>query len=308
MERFSYRSCTGTSEIAAYVWLPEGKPAAVIQIVHGMAEHASRYDDIARCFADAGYAVYAEDHLGHGDSINGEGVKGYFAPEHGWDCVVNDVMTLHGIIKERHPGLPMVLYGHSMGSFLARTCASRFPNEFDALIFSGTAGKNPVLAIAHAMANANAKRNGGKVPDEKLNGMAFGSYLKRIKNARTPFDWLTRDNAIVDEYIKDDLCGFTFTSAAFRDLFEGLGEIAGKKWAQKVANVPICLIAGREDPVGSYGKGVVEVSEDLLKTGHTKVVLQLYEGGRHEMHNEINRDEVYRGLLAFLRSAVNSGK
>lgn len=305
MERFSYRSCTDTCDIAAYAWLPEGAPTAVIQIVHGMAEHASRYDDLARFLTKAGYAVYAEDHLGHGESINGKGIRGFFAPEKGWDCVVKDIMTLHETVKEKHPGLPMLLYGHSMGSFLARTCASRFPNEFDAFVFSGTAGKNPILAIAHAIANSNIKRNGGRVPDEKLNAMAFGSYLKRIKDPRTPFDWLTRDNAIVDEYIKDDLCGFPFTSSAFRDLFEGLGEIAGKKWAQKVANVPICLLAGKEDPVGSYGKGVVEVSEDLIKTGHTKVVLQLYEGGRHEMHNEINRDEVYRGILAFMRSAFS---
>lgn len=304
MEKFTFKSCTETSDIAAFKWLPEGAPKAVIQIVHGMAEHAARYDDIANCFAKEGYAVYAEDHLGHGESINGEGVKGFFAAENGWDCVINDIMQLHGMIKEKHPGLPMVLYGHSMGSFLARTCASRFPEEFDAFIFSGTAGKNPILAIAKGIAGVNIRRNGGRVPDERLNGLAFGAYLKRIDDPRTPFDWLTKDEAVVDKYIEDDLCGFPFTSCGFRDLFDGLGEIAGKKWAAKVKNVPICLLAGKDDPVGGYGKGVEEVGNDLLKTGHTKVVLQLYEGGRHEMHNETNKDEVYRGLLAFLSSAV----
>ena len=302
MEKFFYPSNTGLCEIAAYKWLPAGEPKAVIQIVHGMAEHAKRYDDIAVYFTGLGYAVFAEDHPGHGESINGRGVKGWFAEKDGWSLVVADIMTLHEKIKAEYPGKKMILYGHSMGSFLARTCASRYPEEFDAFIFSGTAGKNPVLGIAKTLASSHAKKTGGKVPDEQLNSMGFGAYNKRIKDQRTPFDWLSRDNAVVDAYIKDDLCGFTFTSAAFRDMFEGLGEVSGKQWAEKVKNVPIYLVAGKEDPVGSYGKGVVEVCENLRKTGHTKVVLQLYEGGRHEMHNETNRAEVYSGIAAFLRS------
>lgn len=309
MERFSYRSSNNLCSIAAYKWLPEGEPKAVIQIVHGMAEHAVRYDDIARFFTKNGFAVYAEDHVGHGASINdGALVKGYFNDKDGWTVLVQDVIALHDIAAAEYPGIPYVLYGHSMGSFIARTCASRFPDKFDAFVFSGTAGKNPVLGIAKALAAHDVKKLGPSKPDEKLNSIAFGSYLKRIKDPRTPFDWLTRDNAIVDEYVKDEYCGFTFTASAFRDLFDGLGEIAGKQWAEKVKNVPILLLAGREDPVGSYGKGVEEVANDLRKTGHTKVVLELYQGGRHEMHNEINRDEVYRDILAFLTSAVRRNK
>ena len=302
MERFSFPSATGICEIAAYRWLPEGAPKAVIQIVHGMAEHALRYDNIANYFTGLGYAVYAEDHAGHGASINGEGVRGYFAEEDGWSKVVSDVMTLHKRAKADFPDAKQILYGHSMGSFLARTCASRFPEEFDAFVFSGTAGKNPVLGAAKMMAKANIKKNGGKVPDLTLTKMAFGSYNKRIKPQRTPVDWLSRDNAVCDKYMKDELCGFPFTSAAFRDLFDGLGEIAGKEWAKQVKNVPILLLAGKDDPVGNYGKGVREVCDNLIATGHTKVVLQLYDGGRHEMHNELNREEVYRGVAAFLRT------
>lgn len=302
MEKFFYRSETGMCDVAAYKWLPEGEPKAVIQIVHGMAEYALRYDALANYFVGLGYAVYANDHAGHGASINDRGVKGFFAEEDGWTKVVADVMKLHAAAKEDYPGLKQILYGHSMGSFLARTCASRFPDEFDAFIFSGTAGKNPVLGIAKMLAKGNIKKNGGDKPDEKLNKLAFGSYNKRIKPARTPVDWLSRDDEVCDKYVADDLCGFTFTSSAFRDLFDGLGEIAGKDWAAKVRNVPILLLAGKEDPVGAYGKGVTEVCENLIKTGHTKVVLQLYEGGRHEMHNETNRDEVWRGIAAFLRT------
>lgn len=302
METFFFPSATGKCEIAAYKWLPEGEPSAVIQIVHGMAEHAKRYDDLANYFTGLGYAVYADDHAGHGASVNGEGKKGFFAEEDGWTKVVADVMTLHETAKKEFPGKKQILYGHSMGSFLARTCASRFPEEFDAFVFSGTAGKNPVLAVAKAIANLHVKKLGPDVPDEKLNKLAFGAYAKKIKNARTPFDWLSKDEAVVDKYAADEDCGFTFTASAFGDLFDGLKEIEGKKWAGKLRNVPICLLAGKQDPVGNYGKGVVEVLNDLIKTGHTKVVLQLYEDGRHEMHNEVNKDEVYRGLAAFLRT------
>ncbi len=305
MVKFFYPSSTGLCDIAAYKWLPDGEPRAVVQIVHGMAEHMKRYTKLAEYLTALGYAVYGEDHAGHGASINGKGIKGYFAPEDGWTKVVTDTMKLHETAKADFPGAKFVLYGHSMGSFLARTIAARFPEEFDAYVFSGTAGKNPVLAIAKALANSHIKKTGGKTPDDKLNAMAFGSYNKRIKNARTPVDWLTNDTEVVDAYVKDDLCGFTFTSTAFRDMFDGLGEVAGKKWAEKVRNVPIYLVAGKQDPVGSYGKGVMEVCDDLKKTGHTKVVLQLYEDGRHEMHNELNRDEVFRGIAAFLRSATS---
>lgn len=302
MEGFSFPSATGLCEIFAYKWLPDEAPKAVIQIVHGMSEYAARYDNIANYLVGLGYAVYAEDHAGHGASINGEGVRGFFADEDGWTKVVTDVMTLHGIAQKDFPDVKHILYGHSMGSFLARTCASRFPDEFDAFVFSGTAGKNPVLGVAKMIAKSNIKKTGGRVPDLNLTKMAFGSYNKKIKPLKTAVDWLSRDESVCDKYMRDELCGFPFTSAAFRDLFDGLGEIQGKGWAKKVKNVPILLLAGKDDPVGSYGKGVQEVCDNLIATGHTKVVLQLYEGGRHEMHNEINRDEVYRGIAAFLRT------
>ena len=304
MERFFFDSATGLCRIAAYKWLPEGEPKAVVQLVHGMAEYAMRYDELARYLNGLGYAVYANDHAGHGESINGEGKKGFFAYEDGWTKAVKDVMTLHDAAKKDFPDAKQILYGHSMGSFLARTCASRYPDEFDGFVFSGTAGKNPVLGIAKALAKAGIRKTGGDKPDEGLNKIAFGSYNKRIKDQRTPVDWLSRDNEVCDKYMADELCGFTFTSCAFRDLFDGLGEIAGKGWAEKVANKPILLLAGKDDPVGNYGKGVTKVCDDLIKTGHTKVVLQLYEGGRHEMHNETNRDEVMRGIAAFLRTVA----
>lgn len=302
VNKIRYPSATGGCTISAVACLPEGPVRAVVQLVHGMAEHISRYNDLMEYLTGLGYAVYAEDHAGHGDSVNGKGKKGFFANENGWSCLIADIDTLHKKAKAENPGVKHILYGHSMGSFLARTYASRYPDEFDAYIFSGTAGKNPVLGMAKLIAKQQIKKLGPDVPCETLNKLAFGSYNKRIENPRTPFDWLTTVDSVVDEYIADEFCGFTFTASAFRDLFDGLGEITGKQWAEKVKNVPIYLLAGKQDPVGSYGKGVMEVCENLKKTGHTKVVLQLYENGRHEMHNESNREEVCRGIAAFLKS------
>ena len=303
-KEFGYPSANGLCTISAAVYLPEAQPKAVIQFVHGMAEHIGRYTELFTYLAEAGYAVYAEDHAGHGASINGKGKKGFFAEEHGWDILIADIDALHKIAKAEHPGLKQILYGHSMGSFLARTYASRYPDEFDAFIFSGTAGKNPVLPAAKMIAKQQIKKLGPDVPCDTLNKLAFGAYNKKIDNPRTVFDWLTTVDSVVDKYAEDDLCGFTFTASAFRDLFDGLGEITGKQWAEKVKNVPIYLLAGKQDPVGNYGKGVLEVCNNLRATGHTKVVLQLYENGRHEMHNEANRDEVFRGIAAFLSSVV----
>jgi len=298
----TYPSATGNCTIVAREWLPEGSVKAVVQLVHGMAEHITRYRHLAGYLNSLGYAVYGDDHAGHGDSVNGSGKKGFFAEQDGWSCMIADIKTLHQTALKKYPNVKHILYGHSMGSFLARTYASRYPDDFNAYIFSGTAGKNPVLGIAKAVAKQQIKKLGPDKPSELLNGLAFGAYNKRIPNARTAVDWLTTDNAVVDEYVKDEFCGFTFTASAFRDLFDGLGEITGKQWAAKVKDVPICLLAGKQDPVGSYGRGVMEVCNNLKATGHTKVVLQLYENGRHEMHNEANREEVYRGIAAFLKS------
>ncbi len=306
METFTYPSKTGVCDICAHKWLPDGelaaKPKAVIQIAHGMAEHSKRYDDIANYLTGLGYVVYANDHAGHGESINGKGEKGFFAEKDGWSCVVEDMRTLHDISKREYPSTKMVLYGHSMGSFLARTYASRFPDDFDAFIFSGTAGRNPAIGIAKLMAKLQIKKNGLHGRSHLLNKLAFGAYNKRVKDPKSINSWLSTREDIVTAYDQDDLCGFSFTCAAYRDLFDGLDEISGMKWANKVKNVPIYLLAGTDDPVGNYGKGVIEVCETLKKAGKTKVVLQLYNKGRHEMHNESNRQEVYRGIAAFLKS------
>lgn len=301
-----FPSATGVCEIRYRIWQPDD-PRICVQIIHGMAEHIDRYDAFARFLAENGVLVFGMDLAGHGNSIRNGQPYGFFGEKDGWDHLIEDNRTMRDLVLKDLPALPRILFGHSMGSFLARAYAGRRGEDFDAFIFSGTAGGNPALPIAKLIARSAIKKGKGKEPNEKLNALSFGSYNKPFRPNRTAFDWLTRDTEIVDQYVSDPLCGFVFTSYAFYDLFTGLSEIAGKTWAQRVPKKPILLISGENDPVGNGGKGVRRVERWLKANGHFPCML-LYPEGRHEMLNEINRSEVYNDLLLFMESLAASGE
>ena len=302
-----FPSSTGICEIRYKIWLPD-EPRICVQIIHGMAEHISRYDKFARFLAENGVLVFGMDLAGHGKSLGDNQPLGFFGESNGWDHLIEDNITMHDAVLKDYPSLPRVLLGHSMGSFLARTYAGRRGSDFDAFIFSGTAGGNPAIPIAKLLAKSTIKKGKGKQPDLTLNSLSFGAYNKAFKPNRTDFDWLSRDNQSVDDYIADPLCGFPFTTYAFLDLFNGLSEIAGKTWAQRVPNKPIMLLSGDQDPVGGNSKGVKQVYKWLNKTGHNKMCLKLYQNGRHEMLNELNKEDVYKDVLLFLESRAASGE
>lgn len=301
-----FPSSTGICEIRYRIWQPD-EPRISLQIIHGMAEHIARYNDFANFLALNGVLVYGMDLPGHGKSIREGEPYGYFGEKDGWDHLVEDNMTMHDIVQKDYPSLPRILLGHSMGSFLARTYAGRRGTDFDAFVFSGTAGGNPALPIAKLLASHAVRKGNAKKPDGRLNKLGFGAYNSQFKPARTDFDWLSRSTESVDAYVADPLCGFVFTSAGFYDLFRGLEQISGKKWAECVPKRPILLFSGDQDPVGSNGKGVRQVEKWLVQTGHAPCVI-LYPDGRHEMLNEINREDVYRDVLLFLESVAASGE
>lgn len=304
-ERF-FPSATGLGDLRYRMWIPDD-PRAALQVTHGMAEHIDRYDAFARYLAENGILVYACDLAGHGKSVKKDGITGYFGEKNGWDANVQDMHTLRDLVEAEFPAIPYVLMGHSMGSFLARTYVGRDGKDFEAYIFSGTAGSNPVLGVAKFLTKRAIKKNGGRTVNDKLYQMCFGAFNKSVQPGRTEFDWLSRDEAIVDDYVADPLCGFPFTTAGMLDIFDGLGEVSSKKWAARVPDKPILMFSGAEDPVGGKGKGVRQVYGWLQSTGHS-VELKLYEGGRHEMLNEINRAEVFSDILLFLETVIAMGE
>ena len=213
-----FPSATGICDITYRLWIPE-EPQAALQIIHGMAEHAARYSDFASFLAGNGVLVAIADQAGHGKSIGKEQPKGFFGEQNGWEALLQDQRTLLDTVRREFPGLPYILMGHSMGSFVARSYAGRDGNDFNAFIFSGTAGSNPALPIAKMMAKGAIKKGKGRQPNEQLNKLGFGGYNKKFKDPRTDFDWLSRDTSNVDRYIEDPLCGARFTLGSYNALF-----------------------------------------------------------------------------------------
>ncbi len=303
MNQINIASATGLCKLHVRVWEPEGRPKAVLQIVHGMAEHIDRYDDFAGFFVRNGILVVGADIASHGKSRESGGAKGYFGEKDGWSKLVEDIRALYRAIKQVYDDVPYFLFGHSMGSFLVRTYAARHGDDMDGFILCGTAGNNPALPVAKFIAKAEIKNKGATAQSKALNELSFGAYNKAFRPNRTEFDWLSVNEANVDGYVADEECGYVFTAGGFSDLFDGLAEIGAKDWAKKVPIKPMLLIAGALDPVGAMGKGPREVEKSLTATGHD-VKLILYEGMRHEVHNENGKEQVYADILSFLEAHI----
>lgn len=306
-KEYSYPSVTGLSDIYAKSWAPaDGRVTAVFQILHGMAEHITRYEAFAAYLCGQGFAVFANDHIGHGGSVADDEALGYFGEEDGWQAFAQDAKALTDLARGAYPGVPVIVFGHSMGSFAARYYTELYGNEIDGAVYCGTSGENPAAGIAVGLAKFIAKRRGSHYRSEFINRLAFGSYNKKCESPRTAFDWLTNEAGIVDQYIDDPLCGFLFTAAGYHDLFSLLRHVSSPQWYQKVPYpLPILLISGEMDPVGDYGKGVRQVCRDLRKTGHGDVTLKLYPDDRHEILNETDREAVYADIAAWACRVVS---
>lgn len=306
-DTFTFKSSDGV-QIFTYRWIPD-EPSAVkgaVQIAHGMAEHAARYERFAEALTKAGYAVYANDHRGHGKTAGTLENVGYFADDNGWEKVVDDMHTLTGIIKKENPGKPFFLFGHSMGSFLSRHYSMLYGNELSGLILSGTGGDPGALGkIGLFVAKMDARMHGKKAKSEIMNKLSFGAFNSAFKPNRTDYDWLSRDNAEVDKYINDPWCGAVFTAGFFCDMLGGLGFINKKENIAKIQkNLPVYLFSGAKDPVGANTKGVTQAYTALKDAGISDLTLKFYENGRHESLNEINRDEVFQNVIDWLNNHV----
>lgn len=291
-----------------YKWEPDEskKLIGAVQLVHGSCEHSKRYEGFAKVLTDNGYIVYSMDLRGHGRSALKEEDLGYFGEENGWVNIVEDLHEVTKFIKKEQPDLKVFMLGHSMGSFLARHYAIVYGDEIDGLIATGTA-HNPrlILKLGIFLAERDIKKNGSKHRNETLNKMSYDSFSNQFKPIRTKQDWLTRDEKIVDKYIEDKLCGFVFTSSGFRDMLNGLLFITDRNNIKNTPKeLPILLLSGRKDPVGNNGKMVKKAYEKYKKCGTTNIRMKLYDEMRHEILNEIGKEEVYKDILIWLSDVM----
>lgn len=302
-EKDSFISADKETEINLSYWLPEGNPIGILQISHGMREFIDRYDEMGQWFARQGYVVAANDHLGHGASIKSEEDWGFFAAEDGWNKVLDDMHTLRTKTGEKYPGLPYFLLGHSMGSFLVRNYIFRWPDDgLSGAIIVGTGQiSSLVIRAGIFIAIRQVASKGPRYRSPFLSKMALGKNNNAFEPGRTVSDWLTRDEEIVDKYIADTRNNFVFTAQAFLDFFTGMKGINKKSNLNLIdKELPLLFLSGERDPVGKMGKDVRKAYKIYKDLGCRDVEIKLYPDARHEIFNEINREEVYSDLLNWL--------
>lgn len=299
-ESFAFLAEDGT-QVWVHRWSPE-QVRGVCQIAHGMAEHGQRYQHFAGVLANAGYAVYANDHRGHGKTAGRVENVGYFADENGWNLVVEDMRQLTRIIKENHEDMPVFLLGHSMGSLLAIDYLSKFGDELTGALLSAPPG-DPGLRGTMAIYLAKLERylKGKKAQSPMFDRLIFGNFNKAFRPNRTAFDWLSGDDAEVDAYIADPFCGTIFTCGFFVDFLTGVKNSHSSKVIEAIPkDLSIYIAAGEKDPVGYNGKGVIKLKNALEKAKIEDLSFTLYRETRHEILNEINRKEVFSEILAWV--------
>ena len=300
---YTFLSSNGETPIHVREWVPDCDINGVVQIAHGICEYAGRYEGFARYLASKGFVVAANDHLGHGQSVLSEEDLGYFGPLGSWELVVEDIERLRALTAEKWPEAPYFLLGHSMGSFLTRPYLIRHPEApLSGVILSGT-GQPPaaVLAGGRMLCDADVLKNGPRHRSLNIYGMAFGSYNKGIEPRRTPYDWICRDEAVVDAYAADPLCTFVPTSSLFREMLSGLATVGSLHEVSAMRkDLPLILMSGDADPVGGRGVQVAKVYSLLVRAGCKDVAYKFYPGARHEILNETNRADVYKDILDWL--------
>ena len=289
-------------------WLPDSTPRAVVLLAHGMAEHSGRYTHLGQALGAAGFALYAHDQRGHGKTAE-RGTLGYFADNDGWCAVVSDVASLSRHIGQAHPGIPVFLLGHSMGSYIAQAYVMHHSASLQGVILSASNFQPVALyRAASLIARLERWRQGAKGRSALIEWLSFGSFNKAFKPNRTPYDWLSRDPAQVDAYASDPLCGFRCTNQLWIDLLGGLQQISkASNLAQIDPGLPLLIIGGECDPV-SEGKRLTDLARALRNAGNRQLQLNLYPQARHELFNETNRDEVMADVIKWLNQALSHSR
>jgi len=304
-DHFTYENKQGDT-IFTYRWLPDSSVTikGAVQIVHGMAEHAGRYHDFASFLVSKRYAVYANDLKGHGKTAGTAENFGYISDYEGWNLLLDDMYKLTRIIKEENPNVLNFLFGHSLGAILSRGYILRHKDSVKGVILSSTGiVPNVIRIIALIIAKLEICLKSKKGKSQILTNLFFGSYNKAFKPNRTEFDWLSRNDAEVDKYVNDPECGAIFTAGFYHDVLQGLKIINDMNNICTLSQtLPIYLLSGDKDPATGNGQGIIDVYNAYKKAGITDVSYRIYKDARHELLNEINKDEVYQDILNWLEA------
>ena len=308
----TFASHDGESEVHAKIWTcaafgdgatpSEAKPKAIIQIVHGMSEYIERYDHIATYMVEHGFIVCAEDHIGHGKTAPSPDYYGHMPVHGGKEILIEDVNELRQIVSGCFPGIPYVMYGHSMGSFITRAYIARYGEGLAAVVLSGS-GNPPTLlsGFGNLLSRTLAKFKGEKSQSEIMTKLTTGDYASRIEGAKTPLDWLSTDDEVVQTYFDDPQSGFSFTLGGYATLTSLTAEVGKLSCVAKVPKtLPILFISGDQDPVGDMGKGVLDAAKLMQDAGMEHVEVKLYPGLRHELHNEVGKESIYDDVIDWI--------
>jgi alpha-beta hydrolase superfamily lysophospholipase len=293
---------SGGHRIRSFFMAPKVAQVGAIQILHGLGEHAARYERFARQASQRGFSVIVHDHRGHGEQRLH---AGYFGGPGSWQDVLDDASLVMRYVRDRLPNAPLALLGHSMGSFLAQHVAMQHGAQLSALLLSGSNRPSPALSTAAwLLARAECLRLGERSHSPLLDKLGFGNFNRSFEPARSELDWLSRDADEVDRYIADPLCGGPYTAGLWRELTSALRDLGNDTRLQEIpADLPILITGGAADPVGGE-KGLAELARHYERSGHAQVSLKIYAGGRHEMLNEINRDEVTADWLGWFERVM----
>ena len=297
-KEFYFESKDGITQIHAIEWIPEGEVKAILQICHGMVEHIERYHDFAEFLSQNGVYVVGHSHLGHGKSVTGEEKLGFFA-EDGNISVIADIHKLRILTTEKYSATPYFMLGHSMGSFLLRQYLGLYSQGLSGAIVMGT-GEQPtqVLVAGRTVCKMIAAIKGWDYRSKFVNSLAVGAYEKKLGDA-----WLSKNPENVEKYNADPLCGFVFTLNAYYHMFGGMLKMNQyEKQSLAVTDLPLLFVAGKEDPVGNYGKGVESVYHKYKNAGYKDAEMKLYDDDRHEILNEEDRDVVYQDILRWIEN------
>lgn len=301
-----YMEAKDGKKLFLYCFDNVAEPKAVVQIFHGMAEHAGRYKDFAAYLNSKGFIVYGDDHRGHGKTAKSIDQVGYIG-EDGFNKIVEDKYMIKNWIKSKHPNLPIIVFSHSFGSFIGQEFILQHGNEIDGIILSGSAARTRSEILAGRIVSSFERKVLGESRKSKLSDyFSFLSCNKKIKNPVTKSDWLTRDNNEVKKFREDPFCGTVFTIGFYYYLFKGFSRLYDKdRLAQIPKDLPIMIMSGTADPIGRYGKLVNNLHLNYLNAGVKNLSIKLYPEARHELINEINKHEVYEDILEWLTELLN---